>query len=167
MSRVRVLHGPLFCLGMPLYLHLVGWSSSMQMKVCIGETRELSHSNVSSSWGPSRLSRSIPDQSRWQSIIKELDMVGCTPISYPSGPATTFQFCEQSWLSSSLLSTGIYGLTSVPPPDTCKLAGHSVQEDINTCYTLLEIFTHPQWTFWLTSTGEAVASHLSIPGKSS
>ena len=94
-------------------------------------------------------------------------MEGCTPISYLSGLATTFQFCEQLWCSSSLVSAGIYGVMSIPPPDAHKLTGHSVQEDIHAHYTLLEIFTHPQWMVWLTSTGEATASNLCIPEKSS
>ena len=137
---------PLFCLGMLSCLCLVGWSSTMQVKLCIGKTRELSHSNASMAWVPWWLCRSIPHQSRWWFIIKELDMEGCTPISCLSGLATTFQFCEQLWWSSSLVSTGIYGLMSIPPLDAHELTGHSVQEDIHTCYTLLEIFTHPQWT---------------------
>ena len=79
-------------------------------------------------------------------------MEGCTPISYPSGLATRFQFFGGHPV---LLSAGIYRLMSIPPPNACELASHSVQEDIHTHYTLLEIFTHPQWTFWLTSMGEA------------
>ena len=39
---------PPICLGMSMSLCLFGWSSTMQVKLCIGETRELSHSNVGS-----------------------------------------------------------------------------------------------------------------------
>ena len=94
-------------------------------------------------------------------------MEGCTPISYPSGLAAMIQFCEQSWWSASLLSPGIYGLMSTLPPDEHEPVDHSVQEDIHTHYTLLGIFTHPQWMLQLMSMGEAIASHLSTPGKSS
>ena len=86
-------------------------------------------------------------------------MVEHTPISYPSGLATAFQLCEQLWWSSSLLSAGIYGLTSIPPPNAHEPASHSVNEDIHAHYTLLAIFTHLQWMLWLMSLGEAVASH--------
>ena len=85
-------------------------------------------------------------------------MVGCTPVSYPSGLATVLQFCQQSWWSSSLLSTGIYGLMSIPPPNTCESAGHSVKEDIHSHYTLLGIFAHLQWMLWLTFMGEAITT---------
>ena len=64
-------------------------------------------------------------------------MEGCVPISYPSGLPTAFQICEQSWWSSSLLSTGIYGLMSVPLPNVCKPSGHSVKEAIYGHYTSL------------------------------
>ena len=70
-------------------------------------------------------------------------------MSYLSGLATTFQFCEQSWWSSSLLSAGIYGLMSIPPPNAHEPAGHSVKEGIHSYYTLLLIFTHLQWRLWL------------------
>ena len=45
----------------------------------------------------------------------------------PSGLATTFQFCEQLWWSSSLQSNGIYGLTSIPSPNAYDPVGHSVR----------------------------------------
>ena len=66
---------------------------------------------------PQWLSRSIPHQVRWQSIVEELDNKGCAPVWYPSVLATTFQFCEQLQWSSSPLSAGIYALMSIPPPD--------------------------------------------------
>ena len=100
---------------------------------------------MSAVWVPWGLSRSILYQSRWWSNIKELDMAKHTPVSYPRSLATVFQFCEQLWWSSSPLSTGIHGLTSIPPASTCVPAGHSVGEDIHTSYTLLGIFTHFQW----------------------
>ena len=113
------------------------------------------------------LSRSILHQSGWWSNIEELDTVKHTPISYPRSLATKFQFCEQSWWLSSLLSTGIYWLTSIPPPNACDPAGHSIKEDTHTYCTSLGIFAHLQWMLWLISMGEAIASHLSTPGKSS
>ena len=94
-------------------------------------------------------------------------MEGCAPISYPSGLATTFQLCEQSWWLSSLLSAGIHGLTSIPPPNVHEPASHSVKEDIHGHYTLLGIFTHLQLKLWLMSTGEVIAFHLSTLWKSS
>ena len=162
MSQVRVLHMsflPLFCLCMPLCLHLVGL-----VQFTAGEALHRWNKGMSVAGVPWWLSSSIPHQSRWWSIIEELDMEGCTPVSYPSGLAIVFQFCEQSWWSSSLLSTGIYGLMSIPPPDACKPASHSVQGDIHTHYTLLEIFNHLQWMFQLMSKGEVIASHLSPQG---
>ena len=90
-----------------------------------------------------------------------------TPISYPSGLATPFQLYEQSWWSSSLLSTGIYWLTSIPPPNACNPTGHAVNKDVHGYYTLLGIFTHLQWMLELMSMGETIASHLSTQGKSS
>ena len=88
--------------------------------------------------------------SRQQSNIKEVDMVKHIPVLYPSGLATTFQFCEQSWWLSSPLSTGIHRLTSIPPPSAHNPASHSVGEDVHAYYKLLGIFTHLQWTLWLT-----------------
>ena len=96
--------------------------------------------------------------------IKYNSLVGW--VRAPSGLATAFQFCEQSWWSSSLLSAGIHGLMSIPPPSAHDPAGHSVSEDIHSYYTSLGIFPYLQWTLWLTSMGEALASHLSTPGRS-
>ena len=118
---------------------------------------------MSVAWVPQELSRCILHQHRWWSNLKELDMVEHTPISYPSGFVTAFQFCEQSWWSSSPLSTGIYGLASIPPPNACEPAGHAVKEDIHAYYTLLGIFTHLEWMLQLMSMGEAIASHLFHP----
>ena len=86
-----------------------------------------------------------------------------TPISYPSGLATAFQFHEQSWWSSSLLSTGINGLTSIPPPNAHYPAGHFIEKDAHTYCISLGIFTNPQWMLWLMSTGEAMASYFIHP----
>ena len=59
----------------------------------------------------------------------------CTHFSFPSGLATAFQICEQSWWSSGLLSTGIYWLTSVPPSNAHEPSGNSVKEGIHGHYT--------------------------------
>ena len=65
------------------------------------------------------------------------------------------------------LPARIYGLMSIPPPIAGNPVGHSVNEDIHAHYTLLGIFTHLQRMLWSMSMGEAIASHLSTPGKSS
>ena len=90
-------------------------------------------------------------------------MEGCVPISYPTGLATIFQFCEQVWWSSSVLSNGIHGLTSIPPPSACNPVHHSVNEDIHVHYTWPRNFTHLWWTLWLAYMGEAIDSHLYHP----
>ena len=158
---------PHFCLGMSSCL-MSCWFSSTLVKFCTGVVRELGHHNVCSPLDPWGLNREY-STSKWMTIQhwRAWHSGECTLISYPSGLATTFQFCEQSWWSSSPLSAGIYGLTSIPPPNTCEPASHSVKEDIHAHYTLPGIFTHLQWMLQLTSMGEAVASHLSTPGKSS
>ena len=75
-----------------------------------------------------------------------------------------FWFCKQVWWSSSLLSVGIHGLTSIPPPNACEPVCHSVNEDVHVHYTWPRNFTHLWWMLWLTSMGEAIASHLSTQG---
>ena len=57
----------------------------------------------------------------------------------------------------------LWAETSIPLPNALNPVGHSVNEDINTHYTLPGIFSHPQWMFQLTSTEEAIASHWSTP----
>ena len=74
-----------------------------------------------------------------------------SPVHTPSGLSTVFQLHELPWSSYSLLSNGIFGLMSIPPPNACNPAGHS-----HVLYASLRIFTLLQWTLQWTSTGEAV-----------
>ena len=61
----------------------------------------------------------------------------------------------------SQLSNGIYELRCLSLlPNACDPV------DIHSHYTLLEVFTHLQWTIWQMSTGEVIASHWSTPVKS-
>ena len=111
------------------------------VQFCTGEVRKLSHHTISSvgslgveqEYSASK-EMMIQHQRAWTWWSGH-------PFPYPSVLVTMFQFCEQSWLSSSPLSTGIHRLTSIPPPSAHDPAGHSVNEYVHTCYTSLEIFT--------------------------
>ena len=50
----------------------------------------------------------------------------------------------------------LWAKMSIPPPNTCDPAGHSVNKDIPAHYTLSAIFTQLWWTLQLISMGETV-----------
>ena len=111
---------------------------------------------------PLQLSGSILHQGRWWQVIEELDTEGCIPISYPQWSC----YCDSVlWVVMAVIQSAIWwnllAKMSIPLPNVCDPA------DIHSHYMLPEVFTHPQWMLWWTSTGEVIASHWSTPGKSS
>ena len=102
---------------------------------------------------PLQLSESILHQGRWWQVIKELDMEGCIPISYPQWSC----YCDSvPWEVMVVIQSAIWwhlwAETSIPLPNACNPV------DIHSHYMLPEVFTHPQWTLWWMATGEFIAS---------
>ena len=93
--------------------------------------------------------------------LEELEVQRCMPISYPQWSC----YCDSvPWVVMAVIQSVIqwhlWAEMSIPPPNACDPV------DINSHYTLPEVFTHHQWMLWWTSMGEVVASHWSTPGRS-
>ena len=169
MSQVRALHTgslPLFCLGTPLCLHLVGL---VQFHAC----------EVLYRW-----SEGIkPPSHQWLESFKCWVGVFCIKVDDDPSSKSLKQwgvhpFHTQVVLlphSSSVSSCGVcpvcYPLASMGwclslhQTHMSLLAILSRKTSMTATHCL--IFTHLQWMLWLMSMGEAIVSCLSTPGKSS